>query len=206
MATLDTQSVSSSGRTAVDSLLMGVKWSGSTITYSFRTSAPDDSVFSAGFAPLNPTQRSAVREALARWASVCQLTFVETADDANDGGVIRCGTCSSSVVPTSAAYYPNSAESGGDVWFGNSNSSAPSNPQRGNYAYDTFVHELGHVLGLKHPHSTIGLFPAASADQDAMQNSIMSYRSYVGDSTSGGYSNGSNSYAYGPMVYDIAAV
>ena len=206
MAMLDIQSVSPSGRTAVDSLLVGAKWDGSTISYSFRTSAPDDSDFSAGFAPLNATQRSVIREALARWASVCQLTFVETVDDASNGGVIRCGTCSSNVVPTSAAYYPNSAESGGDVWFGNSNSSAPSNPQRGNYAYNTFVHELGHALGLKHPHSIVGLFPAASADQDAMQNSIMSYRSYVGDSTSGGYGNGSNSYAYGPMGYDIAAV
>ena len=191
----------------MDCLLTGKIWSNSNFTYSFRVAAPADSDYATGFAPLNPVQMEAARQALTRWASVCNLTFTEVADETDaDSGVIRFGTCSSSVVPTSLAYYPNSAEFGGDVWFGNSSASSARNPQVGNYAYDTFVHELGHSLGLKHPHSAYGVFPTASIAMDAMQNSIMSYRSYIGDSYSGGYSNGTDSYAYGPMAYDIAAV
>ena len=177
------------------------------MTYSFRVATPTDSDYATGFAPLNAVQVEAARQALTRWASVCNLTFTEVPDETDEAsGVIRFGTCSSSVVATSLAYYPNSAEFGGDVWFGNSSVSAARNPQVGNYAYDTFVHELGHSLGLKHPHSAYGVFPVAGIDLDAMQNSIMSYRSYIGDSYSGGYSNGADSYAYGPMAYDISAV
>lgn len=207
MAIAATSTTGLSSRTIVDCLLTGKTWSNTHLSYSFRTAAPTDSDYATGFAPLNATQMIAARQALTRWASVCNLTFTEVADETDDAsGVIRFGTCSSSVVATSLAYYPNSAEFGGDVWFGNSSASAARNPQVGNYAYDTFVHELGHSLGLKHPHSAYGIFPTADITIDAMQNSIMSYRSYLGDSYSGGYSNASDSYAYGPMAYDIAAV
>ena len=204
MATLPILSVNPSGQAAVDSLLLGRKWSSNALTYSFRTSVSSDSDFATGFAPLNAAQQAAARQALARWAAVCNLTFTEVPDTDN-GGIIRLGTCSSTIISTSAAYYPNADESGGDVWFGNSSSSSPTNPVPGGYAFDTFVHELGHSIGLKHPHTAFGVFPAASVTQDAMQNTVMSYRSYLGDSASGGYGNASDSYAYAPMAYDIAA-
>lgn len=205
MTLLSTAFVSRSGNTIVDSLIMGTKWDSTLLSWSIRASAPNDSPYSSGFSPLNAVQRTAAQQAIARWASVCNLQFVEVSDDTNSG-VIRFGTCSSNIISTSAAYYPNPYESGGDIWFGNSNTSSPNNPLQGNYAYATFVHELGHALGLKHPHSVTGQFPTMDVGQDAMQNSIMSYRSYLGDSTNGGYSNGRDSFAYGPMVFDIAAI
>ena len=205
MATLPILSIESSGQTVVDLLMSGRKWSSTELTYSFRTSSPVDSDFALGFAPLNVAQQLAARQALARWAAVCNISFTEVADD-DDGGIIRFGTCSSTIVPTSGAYYPNEYESGGDVWFGNSSGSSPNNPVAGGYAFDTFVHELGHSLGLKHPHEVWGVFPKANVAVDAMQNTVMSYRSYLGDSTSGGYSNAGDSYPYAPMAYDIAAV
>ena len=209
MAVLATLAVSLSDKPSIDSLLSGIRWKGNALTYSLRASAPAAnsyaSDFAEGFAALNQMQQSAARLALARWSAVCNLRFIEVPDEGG-GGVLRFGTCSSNVVPTSAAYYPSSAEYGGDVWFGNSNSNAPDNPQAGNYDYLTFIHEIGHALGLKHPHSLRGVFPVASLDSDAMQYTVMSYRSYIGDSTSGGYSNGGTSYATSPMVNDIAAV
>jgi serralysin len=197
--------VNLSGDTKVDELMTGTQWASGNLTFSFRTTAPSDK-YADGFAALNATQVSAARQALDLWASVCNLTFTEVSD-AGSGGVIRFGTCSSSVVPTSEAYYPSSSDSGGDVWFGNSNSNSPDDPIVGTYDFHTFVHELGHAIGLKHPHSSswYGSFPIASTADDAMQNSMMSYKSYVG-STEGYYINASGSYAHGPMAYDIAAV
>ena len=205
MATLTILSVGPSSSAAVNVLLSGRKWSSTELTYSFRAGAPEDSDFATGFAPLNERQQAAARQALARWAAVCNITITEVADD-DDGGIIRFGTCSSTIVPTSGAYYPNDYESGGDVWFGNSNANSPNNPLAGGYAFNTFVHELGHSLGLKHPHEIWGVFPKAGLAVDAMQNTVMSYRSYLGDSTSGGYSNAGDSFPSAPMAYDIAAV
>ena len=203
MATKTVSVVSLSGRAITDSLLSNLKWGNAALTFSFRTVAPTTE-YRQGFAELNEAQKNAVREVLVKWASVCNLTFSEIADSADS--ILRFGTCSSSVVETSEAYYPSTSSSGGNVWFGNSNSSSPTNPEQGNYAYDTIVHEIGHALGLKHPHEAEGLFPVADLSIDAMQYSVMSYRSYVGGSVSGGYSNAAGSYVYGPMINDIAAV
>lgn len=204
MATKTVSTVGVSGQSNVDSLLSDLKWGTTALTYSFRTIAPTGSEYAMGFASLSETQKTAVREALAKWAAVCNLTFTEVTDSA--ASTLRFGTCSSVVVPTSEAYYPSTSSSGGNVWFGNSNSNAPTNPVTGSYSYLTIIHEIGHALGLKHPHEADGVFPIAASSIDAMQYSVMSYRSYVGGSVDGGYTNGSGSYATSPMLNDIAAV
>ena len=207
-----TNFVSFSGDAIVNGLMSGIKWASRALTFSFRATAPPDE-YSTGFAALNETQKTVARQVLDLWASVSELTFTEVADTGS-GGVIRFATCSSSIVPTSEAYYPSSLDVGGDVWFGNSNANAPDDPQQGNYGFHTFVHELGHALGLKHPHEEgdqteysdpFLVFPISSSAADAMQYSVMSYKSYVG-STDGSYVNDHGSYAYGPMSHDIAAV
>ena len=204
MATKTVSTVDLSGQSNIDSLLSYYKWGSTNLTYSFRTTAPTGSKYATGFAELNDAQKTAVREALAKWASVCNLTFTEVSDSSDS--TLRFGTCSSSIVPTSEAYFPSTSDSGGNVWFGNSNSSAPTNPEKGNYAYETILHEIGHAISLKHPHETgTPDFPIADLSIDAMQYTVMSYRSYVGASVTGSLTNASDSYAYGPMLNDIAA-
>jgi serralysin len=43
-------------------------------------------------------------------------------------------------------------------------------------------------------------------DKDSLEYSVMSYRSYIGQSTSGGYTNANGSYPQSLMMYDIAAL
>ena len=93
---------------------------------------------------------------------------------------------------------------GGDAWFGNS-SNYFNNPVKGNYAYFTVIHEIGHTLGLKHAHKSMGVFGAIPVDRDFTEYTVMTYRSYIGASTAN-YTNGGWSYPQTVMMYDIAAL
>src|SRR5581483_9242821 len=89
-------------------------------------------------------------------------------------------------------------------WYGD-NTSQFGSPAKGNYAWDTIIHETGHALGLKHPHDLIGSFGAMPLDRDSVEYSVMSYRSYIGAGL-GGYANASDSFPQTLMMYDIAAL
>ena len=82
-----------------------------------------------------------------------------------------------------------------------------TNPIKGNYAWTSAIHELGHALGLKHGQETDG--PANTAmtfDHNSMEFSVMTYLSYVGASANGGYTNENWGFAQTLMMYDIAAI
>jgi Ca2+-binding RTX toxin-like protein len=201
-----------SGDNRIDSLIYGDKWMFKNLTFSFATTGSSWSGYSAGsepyvgFQPLTSIQQTAARNALSAWSNVCNLTFTEVSEPGMSG-VIRFGR--SGLPTTSEAYMPNDYTIGGDVWFG-TGSSAPDNPIVGTYDYETFLHEIGHALGLKHPHEVsdgeIATFPVADASIDSMNYSVMSYRGYTGASVTDPYSNDINSYAQTPMMDDIAAI
>jgi serralysin len=84
----------------------------------------------------------------------------------------------------------------------------------GSYYYDTFVHEIGHALGLAHPHDNGGsssIFPGVeNAEDDGNLNlnqfvtTIMSYVD-IQSPYSPGY-DANWGFAAGPMAFDIAAI
>src|SRR5262249_37210174 len=105
---------------------------------------------------------------------------------------------------TGFGYYPSTSAIGGDAWFGNSSHYFDS-PTKGNYAWFTIIHEIGHTVGLKHAHESMGAFPTIPSDRDSTEFTVMTYRSYVGASTAY-YTNAQWSYPQTLMIYDIAAL
>ena len=204
-----TTTITPSGNAYIDGVLSGTKWAVTTLTFSFPSSA---SFYGSGygsgepltnFEALNSMQMAATRAALAQYAAVANITFTEITETATQHADIRLAE--SDKPGTAWAYYPSTAAEGGDAWFNNT-SGYFDNPVRGTYDYVAFLHELGHALGLKHPHEVDGAFGAMPLDKDSLEYSVMSYRSYIGQSTSGGYTNPKGSYPQSLMMYDIAAV
>jgi serralysin len=207
-----TTTPSASGNPAIDGLLAGTAWAGHSLSYSFPGDAADLSDYSAGNAvdpallsALNAGQQDTVRAMFAGLGGVANITFTEAVTPG--GGDLRLYWYRAPDNYTARTLaFPSADPEAGDVQLG-----AYVVPgfldqwTPGAYSYFTILHELGHALGLKHPHDEVNGFPAVPAAQDSIEYSIMSYRSYAGQDL-GGYTVQSGSYPAGPMLNDIAAL
>lgn len=200
-------SQTSTSNTNTNGVLSGSKWGGSTLTYSFPTLT---SQYESGYGAELTNNFSAAPEATrvaVRYAMnlLSQYTNLATSEIAPTTTADIRAAFSDEANPTAYAYYPSDSTKGGDIWFGNDYASY-KNPIKGQYAWATTIHELGHSLGLKHGHQTGGPGNTAMQSQyDQMAYSVMTYRSYENGPTTG-YTNETNGYAQTFMMYDIAAL
>lgn len=209
------------GDARIDGVLTSRQWNDTELTYSFPDDYEGDYIdggiyYQAGshpnFLQFNAKQQAATVIWLNEFSSFANLTFTELdgadgALDEDQEAVLRFAN--SDDPGTAYAYYPSNNAVGGDSWYGsaydNNLSLSYKDPDRGEYGDITIGHEIGHALGLSHPHDAVGAFSTVPSDWDGMEFSIMSYNSYIGQD-GGGYANGTGSYAITPMMLDIAAL
>ena len=174
----------------IKGLLLNQKWAVNSFTFSFPTSASFYETGSApngettsNFAALNSTQQTYVRNyALAQFAAVANLTFSVMTETSSNHADLRFAR--TDATSTAWGYYPATPGYGGDTWYRNSGGSY-DNPVIGNYAGHTFLHEIGHAMGLVHGHDPSNPFGPLPSSHDSVEYSIMTYRSYVGGPSSG---------------------
>jgi serralysin len=175
-----------------------VRWDSLNLTYSFTDSNTDytqpyttDNEPASGFQQLNPAQQTAAQATFAMLSALTNLTFTNQTGASDNTADIRMAM--STKPPTAQAYFPGTGP-GGDAWFNTTNYNTP---QIGNYAWSTFLHELGHSMGLDHPHDN-----GMPADRDSLEFTVMTYRSFVGGPPTYTAQNFPQTF----MMYDIAAL
>jgi Ca2+-binding RTX toxin-like protein len=166
------------------------KWASNTITYNITG--------------LNADEQFLARSALAAWRDVANLTFIETTGTAN----ITFTHNGSMQAVTNASWYGSGAMASATVnistnWVTSDGGANDGKTGIDSYAYQTYIHEIGHALGLGHqgPYNGSAAYSAnALYANDTWQNSIMSYFSQPN------YSGSSYRYVVTPQMADIYAV
>ena len=207
--------VNMTGNADIDGILSGVRWAGNLMTYGFPTSGGQYGAYAHtvngvpvdetnGFSALSAVQQAAAQAAFTELARYTLMTPLQ-ATPANNADV-RMAMSSTREPGNTTAYggYPGDGITSGDVWF---NPTDYNTPTFGSYSYQTFFHEIGHTLGLKHGHeASNGNAIVLPSDRDSLEYSTMTYRSYVGHPGAGGYGVSDGNYPQTYMMLDIAAL
>ncbi|HYD70968.1 M10 family metallopeptidase C-terminal domain-containing protein [Azospirillum sp.] len=195
------------GIRTIDALLFGpgerlnypnVPGSPVTVTYSFlEAGAQIPAGHPGGFAPMSEAIRGGMRRAMDAWEEVCNIRFVEVAS----GGTLRYGTNNQTDESTGYVTEPLPGQAPYYLFLNNA-STGLEDQSDGSWGYFASLHELGHLLGLKHPGdyngaTTGGVFdgPYLPVTEDTETYSVMAYAP-----------SASGLVPVTPMVYDIAAV
>ena len=165
---------------------------GNTITYSFvldTTGDPQGTLMDpATLTAFNAAQQTQTRSAFAYISQVTGIQFVEVAAGApanvhfGDATLLN-GFSSQDVTRmtyTASGDQVTSLQLNGWIYLDPSDTAANNvSPVPGTYGYESILHEIGHILGLKHPNEgAITLPPGNAFGQDNTATTLMSLNEF----------------------------
>lgn len=180
-----------SGDVEIDGLLYGTylrtEATGDTIAISYSFPSPG-SFFSSdpdigyeanvdepwvGINALTTSQANQFRSILESVERLTNIDFQEITETSDQVGTLRITWTDFERDDFSAwAYFPSSSPVSSDIWL----ESSGLNPNTSNQLFQyLLIHELGHALGLKHPHESGQISGKLSSDLDGVEYTIMSY-------------------------------
>jgi len=187
-------------------LISGQQWASNDLTYGFPVSTAQltGEKEKAGFLAFNAQQQSFGTLALLLWDDLIEPDF--TLDNLNSDIEFAY---TDTAIGFAHAYYPED----GTIWF-NKDRTILTAPVIGDDGFSTFVHEIGHALGLEHAGNYDGEGDWTPSNyQDSTVYTIMSYfgpdwRKGEGDVAWANWT-GVDGVLYSPQtpaLYDIVAI
>jgi Ca2+-binding RTX toxin-like protein len=225
------RSVELPGVNYLDGLLWGSAWDvsgGLSLTYAFLDASiilESDEFGLVSTLPWSSTEKAAASMALSTWGDVSNLQFSLSSnyDQANIkfikyDGQENMGLLGLTGVPNAADAASYGFDPGWLAFNAYGYGWGNTGLQTGGYGFSTLVHEIGHVLGLAHPHDDGGISSDFTSlgipSLDTGLNTIMSYNDGISDerwwnpydSVSADSSWGGYGQIASPMAFDVRAI
>ena len=188
------------------------------VTYDFVSEVPDyypnDGFYNVGgervhahaSVAMDARQQALMLQSVAAWNEIANVNL----SPVNAGDILDLAFASYAFGDTSffgfVANFPDADDLGtvasvaGDIWINSSNSDqyVPGiGPMLGHTSWNTYLHELGHALGLRHPNER---------PNDATTNGQFTVMSYVGHPGEADLNYETQGWALTPMLWDIQAL
>ena len=162
-----------SGQTYVDGLMWGSHWqdpaAGTRLAVWIAGASGTNEQFDFGGVTVTannaPEENDAFVQAFQTIANVCGLTFTSATSQADADIIVgtvnnrdASGALGTSVPPGEDVGPPGQQQGAAIINWKQYSTTDFSSLLQGGYDFVTYMHEIGHALGLKHPHNKIGGF------------------------------------------------
>ena len=198
-----------------------VAWNGNSVSYSIGTGrlAPGHSQWDPeydGYAAMSPTMKRAAAEAFELWDDLVAISLVELPGNPMANITFNYSSETGNRTYAKHSYYLKGGRAehtmaDADLWFatGWSTHDEDGDLFMGGYGFLTYLHEIGHGLGLSHPgaYNFQATFAAdATHFQDTRAYTVMSYfDAHENGSGTDHVGDAGRRFAATPMLNDIVA-